>query len=112
MLPIVSCEYCGRTFKHQGYYIRHDRDSIISCATRLKIAEQDKIHREKLKKEYKDENPTDEVAKKRRWKKYYEKNKERILQNKKEYYQNNKDKFNDYYINKKLVSLGVLKKST
>jgi hypothetical protein len=52
------------------------------------------------------------VAKKRRWKKYYEKNKERILQNKKEYYQNNKDKFNDYYINKKLVSLGVLKKST
>ena len=90
----INCPYCGRWFNRVCDYKRHDKYSIISCVMRLKIAEQDKIHREKLKKEYKEANPTEEVARKRRWKKFYEKNKERILQNKKEYYQNNKDKFN------------------
>jgi hypothetical protein len=75
---------------------------------RLRIAEQDRIHREKLKQEYKQANPTKEVAEKRRRDKFYEKNRERILQDKKEYYQNNKDKFHDYYIRKKLASQGVI----
>ena len=68
---------------------------------RLRIAENDKIHREKLKQEYKEANPTKEVAQARRRKKWYEKNKERILQEKKEYYQTNKDKFHEYYMSKK-----------
>lgn len=102
MLPPVQCPYCGRWFKHKGYHIRHDRDSIISCITKLKIAEQDKIHRERLKADYKEKNPTKKEAQSRRKKKWYEKHRERILEEKKEYYKNNKEKFHEYYMSKKI----------
>ena len=97
MLPPVQCEYCGRWFKHKGYYKRHDYDSIISCVTKIKIAENDKIHRERLKAEYLATNPTKKEAQARRRKKWYEKHQERILQEKKDFYQQNKDKFHEYY---------------
>ena len=48
--PAVQCPYCDRWFKHQGYFIRHDRDSIVSCATKIRIAENDKIIKERMKK--------------------------------------------------------------
>ena len=75
---------------------------MISCVTKIKIAENDKIHRERLKAEYKHENPTDKVAQARRRKKWYDKHRERILQEKKEYYQQNKEKFHEYYMSKKI----------
>jgi hypothetical protein len=74
---------------------------VISCITKLKIADQDKIHRERLKAEYKEKNPTNKEAQARRRKKWYDKHRERILQEKKEYYEQNKEKFHEYYMSKK-----------
>ena len=74
---------------------------MISCVTKIKIAENDKIHRERLKAEYKEKNPTDKVGQARRRRKWYEKHQERILQEKKDFYQQNKEKFHEYYMSKK-----------
>jgi hypothetical protein len=93
----INCPYCGRWFNRVCDYKRHDIYSIISCVTKIKIAENDKIHRERLKAEYKEKNPTLSVAQARRRMKWYEKHKERILQEKKDFYQQNKDKFHEYY---------------
>ena len=77
---------------------------MISCVTKLKIAEQDKIHRERLKAEYKEANPTNKLAQARRKRKWYEKHRERILEEKKQFYQENKQKFHDYYMSKKMIT--------
>jgi hypothetical protein len=101
MLPPVQCPHCKRWFKHKGYYTRHDTASIISCVTKIKIAENDKIHRERLKAEYNEKNPTEKEGQARRHRKWYEKHQERILQEKKDFYQQNKEKFHEYYMSKK-----------
>ena len=97
----MNCPYCGRWFSRKCDYTRHHVYSVISCVTKIKIAENDKIHRERLRQEYLDANPTKEIAQARRKRKWYEKHRERILQEKKEYYQENKDKFHEYYMSKK-----------
>ena len=101
MLPPVQCPYCGRWFKHSGYYIRHDRDSVISCITKLKIEEQDKIHRERLKQEYLEKNPTKQIANARIRRKYYQRHREQELERMKIFYENNKDKYHDRYVKNK-----------
>ena len=101
MLPPVQCPYCGRWFKHAGYYIRHDRDSVISCITKIKIAENDKIHRERLKQEYLENNPTKQVANARRKREYYARHREQELQRMKVFYINNKDKYHERYVKNK-----------
>jgi hypothetical protein len=95
MLCAVLCPYCGRCFKHKGYYIRHDRDSIISCITKINIAINDKIHLEQIRE------PDKKVAQAKAYKRWYERNKERVLEDKKEYYKENKEKFHEYYISKR-----------
>ena len=101
MLPPVQCPYCGRWFKHAGYYIRHDRDSVISCITKIKIAENDKIHRERLKQEYLENNPTKQVANARRKREYYARHKEQELERMRVFYINNKDKYHERYVKNK-----------
>ena len=76
----VQCPYCSRWFKHAGYYTRHDRDSIISCVTRIRIAENDEIERARIKETTSNRPPN---YYKKRW---YDKNREKILQKKKEWY--------------------------
>jgi hypothetical protein len=90
--PRVQCPYCGRWFKHAGYYIRHDRDSIISCVTKIRIAENDKKERERIKETTSNRPPG---YYKKRW---YEKNREEILQKKKEWYIENKELVHQNYI--------------
>ena len=97
--PPVQCPYCSRWFKHNGYYIRHDRDSIISCVTKIRIAENDKIERERLKAITSNRPPN---YYKKRW---YEKNREEILQKKKEWYIENADNHKAYYWQKKYQQL-------
>ena len=97
--PPVQCPYCQRWFKHNGYYIRHDRDSIISCVTRLRIAENDKKERERIK-EITSNRPHDYY--KKRW---YEKHRERILQEKKEWYIDNAEMHKARYWEKKYNQL-------
>lgn len=89
--PAVQCPYCDRWFKHQGYFIRHDRDSIVSCATKIRIAENDKIIKERMKEEVKN-RPSNYY--KLRW---YEKHRDKILQDKKQWYIENKDKVKERY---------------
>ena len=89
--PAVQCPYCDRWFKHQGYYTRHDRDSIVSCATKIRIAENDKIIKERMKEEVKN-RPKNYYR--LRW---YEKNRDKILQDKKQWYIENKDKVKERY---------------
>lgn len=89
--PAVQCPYCDRWFKHAGYYIRHDRDSIVSCATKIRVAENDKIIKERMKEEVKN-RPSNYYR--LRW---YEKNRDEILQNKKQWYIENKDKVKERY---------------
>tara|TARA_B110001452_G_scaffold107045_1_gene88695 strand:- start:4038 stop:4496 length:459 start_codon:yes stop_codon:yes gene_type:complete len=90
--PPVQCPHCGRWFKHNGYYIRHDRDSIISCVTRIKIAENDKKERERLHGITGNREPG---YYKKRW---YQKHREEILQKKKEWYIDNKELVHENYI--------------
>ena len=101
MLPPVQCPYCGRWFKHAGYYTIHDRYSVISCITKLKIEEQDKIHRERLKQEYLEKNPTKQIANARIRRKYYQRHREQELERMKIFYENNKDKYHDRYVKNK-----------
>ena len=101
MLPPVQCPYCGRWFKHAGYYTMHDKYSVISCITKLKIAEQDKIHRERLKQEYLENNPTKQIANARIRRKYYINHREQELERMKIFYENNKDKYHDRYVKNK-----------
>ena len=101
MLPPVSCPYCGRLFKHKGYYTRHDRDSVISCITKIKISENDKIHRERLKQEYLEKNPTKQVANARRKREYYARHREQELERMRVFYINNKDKYHERYVKNK-----------
>tara|TARA_Y100000389_G_scaffold202572_1_gene248253 strand:- start:446 stop:853 length:408 start_codon:yes stop_codon:yes gene_type:complete len=89
--PAVKCPYCERWFKHQGYFIRHDRDSIVSCATKKRIAENDKIIKDKFKEEVKN-RPSNYYR--QRW---YEKNRDKILKDKKQWYIENKDKVKERY---------------
>tara|TARA_B100000497_G_C7303418_1_gene205621 strand:+ start:67 stop:495 length:429 start_codon:yes stop_codon:yes gene_type:complete len=89
--PAVQCPYCERWFKHQGYFIRHDRDSIVSCATKKRIAENDKIIKDKFKEEVKN-RPSNYYR--QRW---YEKNRDKILKDKKQWYIENKDKVKERY---------------
>lgn len=89
--PAVQCPYCDRWFKHAGYYLRHDRDSIVSCATKIRVAENDKIIKERMKEEVKN-RPSNYYR--LRW---YEKNRDEILQNKKQWYIENKDKVKERY---------------
>lgn len=92
----MQCPYCERWFKHSGYYIRHDRDSIISCITKINIAISDKIHLELIRE------PDKRKAQAKAYKRWYENNKERILADKKEYYNKNKGKFSEYYKSKRI----------
>ena len=89
--PAVQCPYCDRWFKHAGYYKRHDMGSIVSCVTKIRIAENDKIIKERMKEEVKN-RPSNYY--KRRW---YEKNRDKILQDKKQWYIENKDKVKERY---------------
>jgi len=97
----INCPYCGRWFNRVCDYKRHDKYSVISCVTKIKIAENDKIHRERLKAEYKEKNPTEKVGQARRHRKWYEKYQDRILQEKKDFYQQNKEKFHEYYMSRR-----------
>ena len=106
MLPPVSCEYCGRIFKHKGFYKLHHINSIVSCKTKLIIAEQDKLYLEKhpdvLKEDKKLMKRETTEEQKKYLKQYRLDNKDKIKRQRQEYYQNNKDKFNV----KKLGSVG------
>lgn len=97
--PEVQCPHCGRWFKHQGYFLRHDRGSIISCVTRLRVAESDKKERERMK-EITSNRPPGYYRK--RW---YEKNREKVLQDKKQWYIDNRDEIRQKYKNKKCKQL-------
>lgn len=74
---------------------------MISCITKIKIAENDKIHRERLKQEYLENNPTKQVANARRKRKYYARHREQELERMKIFYENNKDKYHDRYVKNK-----------
>lgn len=74
---------------------------MISCITKIKISENDKIHRERLKQEYLEANPTKQVANARRRREYYYRYRERELQRLKDFYNNNKDKYRERYIKNK-----------
>lgn len=77
--PVVSCQYCGKCFKSSAYLLMH-HNSVISCITKMKIAENDKQEREKMKQITSNRSP---AYYNKRW---YDKNRERILQQKKEWY--------------------------
>ena len=101
MLPSVCCEYCGRIFKHKGFYKLHHINSIVSCKTKLIIAEQDKLYLEQHPDVLKEDKklmkslPTKITEAKIEYMKQYRlDNKDKIKRQKQEYYQNNKDKFN------------------
>jgi hypothetical protein len=89
--PPVQCPHCGRWFKHNGYYIRHDRDSMISCVTKIRIAENDRKERERIKEITSNREPG---YYRKRW---YEKNREKVLQQKKEWYAENSEAHKSYY---------------
>jgi len=74
---------------------------VISCITKIKIAEQDKIHRERLKQEYLEKNPTKQIANARIRRKYYARHREQELERMKIFYENNKDKYHDRYVKNK-----------
>lgn len=99
MLPPVRCEYCGRIFKHEGYYTLHNANSIVSCKTKKIIAELDKIYLEqhpdvlKEDKELMKRQITDEQ--KEYLKQYRLNNKEDIKRKGREYYQKKKLLLND-----------------
>ncbi len=97
----INCPYCGRWFSRVCDYKRHDIYSIVSCVTKIKIAENDKIHREILKQEYLEANPTKQVANARRRREYYYRHRERELERLKDFYNNNKDKYRERYIKNK-----------
>ena len=97
----INCPYCGRWFSRVCDYKRHDIYSIVSCVTKIKIAENDKIHRGILKQEYLEANPTKQVANARRRREYYYRHRERELERLKDFYNNNKDKYRERYIKNK-----------
>ena len=97
--PPVQCPHCGRWFKHAGYYIRHDRDSIVSCITKINIAESDKKERER-QKEITSNRPKNYYSKR-----YYEKHRETISQRKKEWYIQNAENVKARYQKKKYNQL-------
>ena len=74
---------------------------MISCITKIKIAENDKIHRERLKQEYLENNPTKQVANARRKREYYARHKEQELERMRVFYINNKDKYHERYVKNK-----------
>jgi len=74
---------------------------MISCTTKIKISDNDKIHRERLKQEYLENNPTKQVANARRRRKYYVRHRERELERMKDFYNNNKDKYHERYVKNK-----------
>lgn len=82
--PPVQCEHCGRWFKHNGYYIMHN-NSIISCVTKMRIAENDKKELARIKEITSNREPG---YYRKRW---YDKNRDRILQQKKEWYAENRE---------------------
>ncbi len=97
--PPVQCPHCGRWFKNAGYYIRHDRDSIISCVTKLKIAENDEIEKARIKEITSNREPG---YYRKRW---YDKNRDKILQQKKEWYIENAEMHKARYWEKKYNTL-------
>ena len=82
--PPVQCPYCSRWFKHNGYFIMHN-NSIISCVTKMRIAEQDKKELARIKEITSNREPG---YYSKRW---YAKNRDRILQEKKEWYAENRE---------------------
>ena len=82
--PAVSCQYCGRCFKNSAYLSMH-HNAIISCITKMKIAENDKEERQRIKEITSNRSP---AYYNKRW---YERNKEKILQQKKELYAQKKE---------------------
>jgi len=87
----INCPYCGRWFNRVCDYKRHDIYSIVSCVTKIRIAENDKIIKERMKEEVKN-RPSNYYR--LRW---YEKNRDKILQDKKQWYIENKDKVKERY---------------
>ena len=98
MLSSMSCRYCGRLFKHEGYYRLHHTNSLVSCKTKIIIAEQDKLYLEQhpnvLKEDRKLMKKEITEEQKKYLKQYRLDNKDKIKIQKQEYYKNNKDKFN------------------
>jgi len=75
--PAVSCQYCGRCFKNSAYLSMH-HNAIISCITKMNIAENDRKERERIKEITSNRSP---AYYNKRW---YIKNRDKILQQKKE----------------------------
>jgi len=82
--PAVSCQYCGRCFKKSAYLSMH-HNAIISCITKMKIAENDKEERQRIKEITSNRSP---AYYNKRW---YIKNRDKILQQKKELYVQKKE---------------------
>jgi len=97
----INCPYCGRWFSRVGDYKRHHIYSMISCISKIKIAENDKIHRERLKQEYLEKNPTMKVANARRKREYYARHREEELERMRLFYINNKNKYHERYVKNK-----------
>jgi len=92
----VSCPYCGRVFKNRGYLAIHN-NSKISCVTKMKSNE---LYKEQLAERRLNPKQQPQSYYYKRW---YEKNKEAILQKKHDWYKKpeNVIKCHNWYLNYK-----------
>lgn len=93
---LISCPYCGRQFATKGYLAVHN-NSKISCVTKLKDRE---IHKQQIAERRLNPKQQPQAYYYKRW---YEKNKEAILQKKHDWYKKpeNVEKCHNWYLNYK-----------